>query len=119
MSITHGTVTRTAIAQAVAEQASTTGKIVLKSNGTPLVTFTNVSFAAAVNGVIVANSVSPQLAVANGVVDAFEVQTAAGVKIYGGTVTQTGGGGDMTLDNPNVALGQQVSMIELAYNAPV
>lgn len=40
----------------------------------------------------------------------FDITAADGTVDLQGTVTATGGGGDMTLDNINIAVGQQVSV---------
>jgi hypothetical protein len=45
-----------------------------------------------------------------GVAGSFRMKNAAGTKLEEGTVTATGGGGDMTVDNTNVAIGQNVTI---------
>ena len=48
---------------------------------------------------------------ASGVAGHFRVYDSAGaVCHYQGSVTLSGGGGDMTLDNTNIATGQSVSV---------
>ncbi len=46
----------------------------------------------------------------------FRVKSGATCRIQG-TVTATGGGGDMTLDNVNIAAGQQVTVTAFTLNA--
>jgi hypothetical protein len=46
----------------------------------------------------------------------FRVKSGSTCRIQG-TVTATGGGGDMTLDNVNIAAGQQVSVTAFTLNA--
>ena len=45
-----------------------------------------------------------------GVAGHFRLKNAAGTKLEEGTVTATGGGGDMTIDNTNIAIGQNVTV---------
>jgi hypothetical protein len=45
-----------------------------------------------------------------GVAGHFRMKNAAGTKLEEGTVTATGGGGDMTIDNTNIAVGQNVTI---------
>jgi hypothetical protein len=47
---------------------------------------------------------------ASGTAGHFRLVNAAGTRVLEGTVTQTGAGGDMTLDNTNIAVGQQVTV---------
>lgn len=48
----------------------------------------------------------------------FEIMDSTGTTCHiQGTVTATGGGGDMTLDNTNIAAGQQVNVTSFAINA--
>lgn len=52
-----------------------------------------------------------------GVVGHFRLKTSGGVCKLQGTVTQTGGGGDLTLDNTNVAQNQQVTITSFSITA--
>jgi hypothetical protein len=40
----------------------------------------------------------------------FRLKNAAGTKLEEGTITATGGGGDMTIDNTSIAVGQVVTV---------
>jgi hypothetical protein len=48
---------------------------------------------------------------------AFSVHTSGGTEVFRGTCTATGGGGDMTIDNPAVVAGQQINITGFTYNA--
>ena len=48
----------------------------------------------------------------------FRLCTSAGVAKYQGTVTLTGGGGDATIDNTNIAVGQVVTVTTFNLTAP-
>lgn len=55
---------------------------------------------------------------AAGVADFFRIFASDGTTCHmQGTVTATGGGGDMTLDNTNIAAGQQVTITSFTLTA--
>ena len=59
------------------------------------------------NGVLTANAFTGANAVGSGTATFFRVYKSDGVTcVIQGTITQTGGGGDMTLDNTNIVSGQ-------------
>jgi hypothetical protein len=47
---------------------------------------------------------------AAGTAASYRLKNSAGTKLEEGTVTATGGGGDMTLDNTSIAVGQAVAV---------
>lgn len=57
-------------------------------------------------------------AAAAGTAASFVVENNAGTNVFTGTVTATGGGGDLTLDNVSIASGQQVSISSFTYTQP-
>lgn len=57
-------------------------------------------------------------AVATGTAGNFAVETNAGANVFQGSVTATGGGGDLTLDNVSIATGQTVNISSLNYTHP-
>lgn len=120
------------ITSAVAKQASTDavtdlldaetpfGKLVLKAGSTTLVTLelSKPSFTLAVpSGEATANPITAANAVADGSADGFELQDGAGLIILSGTVTITGGGGDIELTNVDILIGQLISINTLTYNS--
>ena len=48
----------------------------------------------------------------------WRIKTSGAVTKLQGTITATGGGGDMTVDNTNVAAGQQIDVSSFAINFP-
>ena len=57
-------------------------------------------------------------AAATGTAGCFEIVSGGGLKVYAGSVTATGGGGDLTLDNTSIASGQTVNITALTYTQP-
>jgi hypothetical protein len=55
---------------------------------------------------------------AAGTAGCFAVETNAGANVFQGSVTATGGGGDLTLDNTSIAVGQTVNISSLNYTHP-
>lgn len=48
----------------------------------------------------------------------WRIKTSGGVTKLQGSITASGGGGDMTVDNTNVTAGQQVDVTSFAINFP-
>jgi hypothetical protein len=48
----------------------------------------------------------------------WRIKTSGAVTKLQGTITATGGGGDMTVDNTNVAAGQQIDVSSLSIGFP-
>lgn len=95
------------------------GTLVLYDGETLLVELTlgTPAFAAAVNGTAALNAVDPAQAVAAGEADNFELCDSGGDPHIAGTVSMAGGGGDLILDNTNIANGQNVGISSLTYTA--
>ncbi len=55
---------------------------------------------------------------ATGTVGHFEFRSSGGTAHLRGSVTATGGGGDITLDNVNVNVGQSISITAFNLNKP-
>ncbi len=92
-------------------------------------TLANPSFATAANGVLTANAIaSDTSAAASGTATFFRVMmttdslpagaSGATDKRIQGTVTATGGGGDMTLNSTSITIGGTVSISSWVYNFP-
>lgn len=126
MAITHATATRNVLADAIDAQvnagtADLGGDLDIKASSTTLVeiTFQDPAFGAAAAGVITLAGVPlSNTAVAAGVADNFDVKSRDNVIIFTGTATLTSGGGDIELDNTNIAIGQTVEITSLTYTAP-
>lgn len=48
----------------------------------------------------------------------FRIVSGGGSNVMDGSVTATGGGGDLTLDNTSIAVGQTVNINSLTYTQP-
>lgn len=55
---------------------------------------------------------------AAGTAQSFRVINRDGATVFDGAVTATGGGGDLTLDNTNIAVGQTVNITGLSFTQP-
>jgi len=84
------------------------------------ITFSDPAFGAAdADGVATADT-TPALSAAAGAAgdaDNFKVYDSDDTLIFSGTITATGGGGDMTLDNVSIASGQTVTISSFTYDA--
>lgn len=81
-------------------------------------TLSDPAFGAPSNGVATANAITPANAGATGTAGWFRLTTSDGTARLDGSVTATGGGGDLTLDNTSIASGQQVQVNSLTYTQP-
>ena len=64
------------------------------------------------------NAVTAVAASATGVATWFRAVDSAGVAVFDGTVTATGGGGDLTIQSTSIVSGTEVSVTSLTYNQP-
>ncbi len=127
MTIAHLTAVRNVLADAVDNYINTTGggtaKLRIRDGSTTIVDFdlANPAFGAAASGVITVSGSLPiaAVAVASGEVDGFQLLARDGTSVVvSGTVTATGGGGDIEVTNINVASGQDCELDSLTYTAP-
>lgn len=82
-------------------------------------TFSDPAFGAASNGVATASAVtSDSSADATGTAGYFVVKDSGGTKVFTGTVTATGGGGDMTLVTTSIVATQPVAITSFTYTQP-
>lgn len=90
------------------------------ATGTALVTVTLPAdaFAPASSGTKVSQGTWQDLSAdAAGVAGYFRMANSGGTQVMEGTVTMTGGGGDMTLDNTNIAVNQQVTITSFTLSS--
>ena len=92
------------------------------ASGTLLATF---SFAATAFGTAATGTITaagfPQTvaAAASGTAAAYELYASDGTTLVGsGTVTMTSGGGDITVDNTNIATGQNITLNSFTHTQP-
>ena len=126
MAITHSAGTKEAIGNLIDDLVNTgatnaTGIIAILDGAVVVaeVVMANPAFGVA-NGttgqIAAASTPLAWTAIANGpVVDIFEVWNRNEGVVYSGTVTATGGGGDMTVDNTNIANGQSGTITSFTY----
>lgn len=77
------------------------------------------AFAAASGGVITGADPAPQNPTAAGTAGWFRAADSAGTAVYDGTVSATGGGGDMQLSNTSLASGISVDITALSVTIPL
>jgi hypothetical protein len=125
MSVTHGTATRTAVADTVVDRVDAgggAGKLKIFSAADVLLGTINLpatAFSAAAAGVATLLGVPLSgLGVAVGNAAKFLITDFADVTIIGGSMTATGGGGDLTIDNASIVVGQTLTVTSGAYTAP-
>lgn len=92
------------------------------SSNTVIIQFSGVSFGAASSGTVSASS-TPHAGSASGGGDAdtarlYDAAGSSGEEVTGLTVTETGGGGDIELDNTNINSGQQVEITSIDITEP-
>ena len=124
MAITHNTAVRNALADLIDTLVNTgasTAVLKLRDGTTDIVSFnlSATAFGAASSGTItLAGTPIAGTAGASGDVDGFQILDKDGTLILSGTVTATGGGGDIEITNISVANGQGCSLTSFSYSAP-
>jgi hypothetical protein len=123
MAVTHPTVSRNYLADAHDDYVNTgagTAVLRLRDGTTTLGDFdlANPAFGAAAAGVITLAS-TPIAATASGTgtADNYQVINRNGDIAHAGSVTISGGGGDVTADNPSIVSGQGLSLDSFTYTA--
>ena len=91
--------------------ADPSGLLVTITLGTPFAP-------ASSGGVLTPTTVSTTAATATGTAASWRAYTSGGVCKMQGTITVTGGGGDITLDNTSIASGQSISEVSWTITAP-
>jgi hypothetical protein len=125
MALTLTTKARNAACDAIVDlvdEGTGAGKIKIRDSGnTILVTFTlsDPGFGAASSGAAAAASVPKQAAAsATGTAANFIATDSDDETMFSGTVTATGGGGDVTIDNASIASGQTCNLTSLTITVP-
>lgn len=126
MAITHSTAARDGIADYVTGQldvgsTNPNGQLVLQTSGDVEVATLNMSataFGASSSGVATANSITDDTNATGGTVAKFVLNDRDNNTVISGTVTATGGGGDIELSSTSIAAGESVSISSMTYTAP-
>lgn len=125
MSITNSTAAKNAACDAVVDLldsgAGANGTLeILDTDGTTvLVTFNlpSPAFGSASDGDAEANAITDASASASGTAASYRAKDTDGNVVWTGSVTATGGGGDMILDNTSINAGQNVSITSWTHTA--
>lgn len=127
MSLTHGAAIRNVVADAVVDAVDAgtpPGLLKIRDSSNVVlatIALATTAFGSASGGVASMSGLpkSDTSADATGTAANFIVTNAAGTTIFAGSVTATGGGGDLTLDNLSIVSGQTVTITAGSYTAPV
>lgn len=122
MSLTHATATRNAFAQKLNDLLTSGCKLRFRDGTTTIVDIPLdfPAFGAPSIGVITLEGVPLDAdAVATGDIDNVQLLNGSAAIVVSGTVTVTGGGGDLEINNITVNSGQNVAIQSLTYAAPV
>lgn len=123
MAITHETAVRNGLADFIDAQVNGgtgAGTLEFQTSGdveVATLTFGDPAFGAAASGVITANSITDDTNATGGTVAKFVIKDGDGTSILSGSVTGSGGGGDIELSSTSVGAGDTVSVSSLTYEA--
>jgi chemotaxis protein CheY-P-specific phosphatase CheC len=127
MAITLSTAARDAACNAIVDLVdggSGTATLVIGTTGmaTELATFdlANPAFGASSTGTatLLGTTITDSSADNDGTAAEFQVQDRDGAVIWSGSVTETGSGGDVTIDNVVIAQGQTVNLTGFTFTQP-
>jgi hypothetical protein len=125
MALTHSSAVRTGLANYVANAVNngttaSAGSLVFLTSANATVAsllFANPAFGGAADGIASANAIQDDTNAVGGTVTKFEIRDRDGTVILSGTVTTTGGGGDIELSSTTVGAGDTISVSSLTYEA--
>jgi hypothetical protein len=125
MAITLTTAARNAACNAIVDLidlgAAANGTIVIYAGGvggTTLATFTTAGTAfgsASTGAATLASTPLSTTASGTGTANAFQVRDQDAAEVFRGSVTATGGGGDVTIDNTSITSGQTVNLTSFTF----
>jgi hypothetical protein len=123
MAVTHSTAARNLAADqvlALINAGTPPGKLVFLTAASVAVatcTFATASFGASASGTATAAAIADDTNAAGGTIAKFEMRNAAAAAVVLGSVTATGGGGDIEMNSLVVSAGQTVHVSSLTYTA--
>lgn len=125
MALTHVTAVRNTLADAIdtacnAGTTNATARLIIMTSGDAEVATLNMAnpaFGAAASGAITAGTISDDTSATGGTAALFKIQDRDNTEVYRGTVTATGGGGDLELSSVTIGAGDTVSISSLVYTA--
>lgn len=126
MSITLTTSARNAAANAVVDllDVGTTdanGDLVIMTSGDVEVAtlgLSNPAFGAAATGVATASAITSDTSATGGTAALHKMQNRDNTEVWRGTVTATGGGGDIELSSVSIGAGDTVAVSSYTYTQP-
>jgi hypothetical protein len=127
MAITLSTAARNAACDAIVDLVdggTGTATLVIGTTGmaSELATFDlqDPAFGAAATGTatLAGTTITDASADNTGTAAEFQVQDQDGTVIFSGSVTATGGGGDVTIDNTSIVSGQTVNLTAFTFTVP-
>ena len=122
MSVTHPTLSRDTIANAVVDQLNN-GNLTLHTAAKAAVVATlplpAVAFGASSGGQAVSGLIVKDENAAGGLAVLAEFEDSGGTTIIDCVVSSTGGGGDIQLSSNNIAVGDTVDIPSITYVAPL
>jgi hypothetical protein len=128
MAVTHLLAVRTAIADLVVDKidlgSGTAGGVLQLKNAASTVlcsiALPNPAFGAAASGIATANAISNGTVTVAGTISKFTIVDRDGTEVFSGSVTATGGGGDMESDGSSlvVSINDILPITSLTYQAP-
>ena len=125
MALVHVTAIRNAIADLVVDQidigAGANGTLELWTSSDAEVAtlaFGATAFGAAASGTATANAITQDSSATGGIVAKFVIKDSDAAEVLRGTVTATGGGGDLTMPSVTVTATEPVTCSSLTYSAP-
>lgn len=125
MALTHVTAARNAMADACVDRidlgaTDAQGDLEIMTSGDVEVATlecSNPAFGAASGGTATANAISNDTSATGGTAARFRFKDRNNAEVFRGSVTATGGGGDIELDNVTVGAGVTVSISSFTYSA--
>lgn len=128
MALTHVTAIRNSLADLVVDaldlgSTDATGDIQIATSTAfstilATLTFANPAFGSATGGTATANAIVSDTNAANtGTAASFRLRDRNNAEVLRGTVTATGGGGDIQLSSTSITAGDTVSITSLTYTA--
>lgn len=125
MAVTHPTDIRNELADLVVDKIDVggAGTIVFQDGGqndsdVATLTFSATAFGPAANGIATAAAITDDTDCNTGTVTKFTVFSGAGDSCFTGSVTATGGGGDIILSSTGIGNGDTITISSLTYEAP-
>ena len=125
MAVTHPTDVRNDISDLVVDKIDAGGAGTIQfqdgsqsDSDIATLTFSATAFGGAANGIATAAAITDDTDCNAGTVSKFTVFSGAGDSCFTGSVTATGGGGDIILSSTAIGQGDTISISSLTYEAP-